>query len=580
MCGISGILSKKLNDELRQKAFKMANLLSHRGPDDFGTFEEKEILLMQKRLSIVDILGGHQPIVNGDLVLIANGEIYNDLEIRKQNKDFKYKTGSDCESIICVYKKFGVEGFSKLRGMFAFAIYEKKTNKLILGRDQFGIKPLYFFSDVDHFIFSSELQSMIKSNLVKKRIIKSKVKELLQIQFCTGRTSIFKDIFRLRAGEILTIENKKITKSVIFNKLDNIKQSKINLRNKDTILRNSVSLHQRSDVPYGIFFSGGIDSTLVLYLMAQINIRKINSYSIIFPNQKKKKNYLEYISKSLNSKINFVEFTDKDFWKLLPFVAEALDDPVIDYAILPTFKLAQEASKEVKVVLTGEGGDELFGGYGRYRSGIRKFFKKEFLNKGGFNKFRDLENYLTGWNKYLKLEKEKLNSLNLNKLQKLQYFDFEEWLTNDLLIKLDRCLMAFGLEGRTPLIDILLFKKFFKIDDNLKIKNGYGKYFIRKFLEKKIQGYNAFEKKEGFTVPINYWIPKQYKFLSQTLPKMKCLLELFPAQKIKDLCISLRSNNKAVIPVWRILFFSMWYISNFENKKIEGDTFDILNDNI
>ena len=580
MCGISGIFSNQIRENIKQKAFKMANLLSHRGPDDTGIFDTEKIILIHKRLSIVDISGGHQPIVNDDLVLIANGEIYNDLEIRNENKDFKFKTGSDCESILCVYKKFGIEGFKKLRGMFAFAIYENKTQRLILGRDPFGIKPLYFSITNDNFIFSSELQSIIKSNLVKKNILESKIKELLQIQFCSGRETIFNNIFRIRNGEILIVKKAKIIKSILYNKLQNFNKKIKSNKEKKKLLENSVKLHQRSDVPYGIFFSGGIDSTLVLYLMSKVNTKKINSYSIVFSGHKDRKDYLKNITERLNSKIRILDFSKEDFWRLLPLVANSLDDPIIDYASIPTFKLAEEASKEVKVVLTGEGGDELFGGYGRYRTGTRIFFKREFLKKGTFNNFLNFRNYFLNWDENIISTKERLKNLNLSPLQKLQYFDYEEWLPNDLLIKLDRCLMAFSLEGRTPLIDINLFRNFFGEDDNLKIRGGYGKYYIRKFLSQNIRGYNAFSKKEGFTVPINSWIPKEYKFLCQTLPKVKCIKEFFPSNKIKELCMSLGSSKKAIIPVWRILFFALWYILNFENKKIEGDTFDILNDNI
>lgn len=579
MCGIAGIFFNKINKGLKKKVYQMGNLLDHRGPDDSGLFENSKLIMIHKRLSIIDVIGGKQPIENSELVLIANGEIYNDLEIRNNNKDFIFKTGSDCESILCVYKKFGINGFKKLRGMFAFAIYDKKQKELILGRDEFGIKPLYFSLKNNNFIFSSEIQSMIRSNLVSKKICEKKKRELLQIQFCSGRETIFEDVYRLRTGEVMVVKDSKIRKSYILNKLQSINTNCLEEKDFEILLKKSVYLHQRSDVPYGIFFSGGIDSTLVLYLMSKINEKKINSYCVIFPKQKEKRQYLSRIAKNFNSEINFVEFEENDFWKLLPKVAKSLDDPIIDYASVPTFKLAQEARKDVKVILTGEGGDELFGGYGRYRTGLRRYlFKKEFLKRGEFDKLKGFSKFLYNWDYSIKSKKEELKNLDLTELQKSQYFDFQEWLPNDLLIKLDRCLMANGLEGRTPLIDKELFRNFFKIKDDLKIKEGKGKYFIRKLLNKNIPFYDAFEKKEGFTVPLNLWIPKRCKFLSQTLPKLTCLKEIFPSDKIEDLCKSLENNSKAIIPVWRMIFYSLWFSFNFENKKIEGDTFEILND--
>ena len=580
MCGIAGIYSLKIDKKLKIKVLKMGELLTHRGPDESGIFQNNNLILIHKRLSIIDLKGGQQPIENKGLILIANGEIYNDHEIRKKNKDFIFKTKSDCESILCLYYKYGVNGFLKLRGMYAFAIYNKKTNELILGRDPFGIKPLYFSVSGNNFIFSSEAQSIIKSDLLKPSINEIKQKELLQLQFSTGRESIFKNINRVRPGEIITIKDSKITESKIFNKLEKIKKYKISKKRILFKLTESIKLHQRSDVPYGIFFSGGIDSTLVLYLMSLVNSNPIKTYSVIFPGQNNQKNYLNSICNKFNSKLKFVEFNESDFWNLIPVAAKSFDDPVLDYAILPTFKLAQEAKKEIKVVLTGEGGDELFAGYGRYRSNSRNLiFKKQPFKKGAFKRFSYFNNALSGWDNSMKNFRTRMINFNLTELQKVQFLDFEEWLPNDLLIKLDRCLMANSIEGRTPLVDLELFSELFGVSDNEKISNGLGKYYIRKFLNERLPFYNSFEKKNGFTVPLNLWMPAKYKILSEILPKIRCLKEIFLPQKIKELCLNLRYTSRAIVPVWRLLFYSLWYLSNFENKKIDGNAIDVLNDN-
>ena len=577
MCGIAGISSKTIDKEFEEKCKTMASFLNHRGPDESGFFKDSNNLMFHKRLSIVDLHGGKQPIENENYVLIVNGEIYNDTEIRKENNDYDFKTMSDSESILCVYEKYGIDGFKKLRGMYAFAIYEKKVNKIILGRDQFGIKPLYFHSSKNKFIYSSEIQSLIRSGLIKSDLDTNKIKELLQIQFNTGRETVFNDILRLRPGEILTVVDFNIISSKIFKKFDKEKKFRPTKKNIHDELEKSVLIHQRSDVPYGLFFSGGLDSTLILYFMSLVNSNPINCYSVVFENEKKQKEKLKEITDHFNSNLTCINFNETDFWSLLPEVARVMDDPVIDYAVVPTYKLAQEAKKKLKVILTGEGGDELFGGYGRYKTFTRRFFKKDYFTKGAFTKLEKFNSELLGWNKNIEESKLRLENEDLTELQKIQLFDYNNWLPNDLLIKLDRCLMAHGLEGRTPLIDTELFKNFFLIDDFYKIKGNHGKYFIKDFIKEKINFYNPFHKKKGFTVPVNLWIPKKYKELSQILPKINCLRDLFKEEIIKKLCLNLRNSSKSIIPVWRLVFYALWYITNVDNKKkIEGDTFDVL----
>ena len=579
MCGILGLVAKNKNSKQSEALKSASRFIDHRGPDQSALFENKDILFIHKRLSIVDLKGGNQPIINGNFVLIANGEIYNDLLIRKECKNFNFTTGSDCESILAVYSNFGLEGFKKLRGMFAFAIYDLKKKNLILGRDPFGIKPLYFYSGHENLIFSSEPQVLIKSKLVKKDLNKNKLKELLQIQFSLSNDMIFKKISRLRPGEILISKYSKIVESLIFSTNKLTSKCIIGGRKKlENILTDSVTVHQRSDVPYGLFFSGGIDSTLILYLMSISSTKSVDCFTILFPGDEEKKKKISLLAKKFNSKVNFVEFNSKDFWSYLPKTIEFLDDPIADYATVPTFRLAEVASKNVKVVLTGEGGDEMFAGYGRYRSELRRVMRKTFLQKGTFDKFKDPNNFFNGWNFDLSFCRESIKNLNLSKIQKLQLLDFNEWLPNNLLIKLDRCLMAHSLEGRTPLIDIEVFKNFFNINDNDKINKGSGKFILKKFLDKKISNYNAFEKKQGFTVPIGDWIPQKSHVLSEVLSRSKILNEFFRSSDIKKLCLNC-NNKKTTSMLWRLLFFSIWYLIHIENVKVEGNAFEILQNN-
>lgn len=573
MCGIAGILLNKSNKKLIEKFQKISDDLSHRGPDSSSFYKNSKNLFLHTRLSIIDLKGGNQPIINNDLILIANGEIYNDPEIRSFYKTYNFKTESDSESIMTLYDREGINGLEKLRGMYAFAIYDKKKNCTVLGRDIFGIKPLYFSIIKDGIIFSSEITPLINSNLIKKKISEEKLIEYLELQYTTGKKTIYKDVFRLRPGEILTIQNGKIINSKL-QKLSSLKKksSKVDNNFIEKKLEESVSAHLRSDVPYCLFFSGGIDSMLVMYFMSKLNLgSKIEAFKVNIDDRKNKSNniFLKKISNQYKIRFNEINFTEDDFWNIIPFAAKKIDDPIADYAILPTFKLAEIASKKFKVAITGEGGDELFGGYGRYRHNNflnKKFFKGAFRNLGKFK------------NNYWKFETNQtfIDNLSLTKVQKKQFFDYNNWLPNNLLVKLDRCLMSYGMEGRTPLIDKKLFESFFFVRDEYKIRNGFGKFLIRNFIESKVKYYDAFTKKEGFTVPIEKWLPKHSKFFLEFLPKIQILRIFFNENEIKDLCKSISHNKKAIRGVWHMIFISAWYYVTFKKVKTDGNFFDII----
>ncbi len=574
MCGIAGILLKKPNKRITNQFLKISKDLSHRGPDSSEKFVDEEQAFVHTRLSIIDLEGGKQPIKNNHLVLVANGEIYNDNDIRAKFHNYNFKTKSDSESIMALYYNEGLEGLKKLRGMYAFALYDKQKKITILARDIFGIKPLYFYQFQSGFLFSSEIRAIRNLKFVNKGINKDKLLEYLELQYTTGKKTIFEDINRVRPGEILIIENGKIRTSILQQlPLRKKKTSKINHNLLERKLKESVSAHLRSDVPYCLFFSGGIDSMLIMYLMQNLDLnKKIEAYKVnIIEKEKPDNHLLQKISQEYRIQFNEINFTEEDFWKTIPFAAKHIDEPIADYAILPTFKLAEEASKNFKVAITGEGGDELFGGYGRYRS--HKFFlKKKSFFKGAFRKFKNFKK------NYWKFETNQnfVEGLELSATQKHQYFDYINWLPNDLLLKLDRCLMTYGMEGRTPLVDKKLFESFFCINEKHKINRGFGKFILRDFLDKKVKYYNSFKKKEGFTVPIYNWIPKKSKQLEEILPKSDILRTFFSKDEIIELCRSSRVSKKNVKALWHMIFITAWYNVSYKKDKIKGNFFETI----
>ena len=574
MCGIAGIFLKRENKILSNNFLSMKKLLSHRGPDASGIYSTRYLKLVHTRLSIVDLETGNQPIENDRFVLIANGEIYNDLELRKKYKKFAFKSKSDCESILATYCESGIDGLKLLRGMFAFALYDKQKKILILGRDIFGIKPLYFCCTNDGISFSSELEALKKIQSSNLNISKEKVLEILQLQYSTGKHTVYSGIQRVRPGEFLVIEEGEITKSFLTRFTKKSSPKRLSKKYIHNSVLESISSHLRSDVPYCLFYSGGIDSTLIMYFIHLLKIEKISAYNILFDNHDKDDNCeeLKLISRDFKIEMNQILFTENDFWNMLPFAAKNIDDPIADYAIIPTFKLAREASKNFKVALTGEGGDELFGGYGRYRSWIRKLKKKYY--KGAFDRVSNFKKDY--WDFELGFFQHKY--FDFSDLQKYQMFDFENWLPNNLLVKLDRCLMTYGMEGRTPFLDKRLFDKLFFVHDNEKIFKGFGKYFVRKFLSSNIKNYNSFSRKQGFTVPISSWIVNKSSVLEKILPRVEILKGFLSKEEIISICRNVQTKKALIRPLWNMIFISIWYHMNHNNIEENGNYFEILSE--
>ncbi|MFL2661472.1 MAG: asparagine synthase (glutamine-hydrolyzing) [Alphaproteobacteria bacterium] len=574
MCGIAGFSFQKSNPKKSKEFLSIKKYLDHRGPDNSDFYRDNFISLVHTRLSIVDLDGGNQPIINKKKVLVANGEIYNDQKIRKEYSDFNFNTNSDCESILALYESHGIDGFSKLSGMYSFAIFDREREEIILCRDIFGIKPLYYSVSEEGIMFCSEIKPFILMKKNKGEINNFKFNEFMQLQYCSGSKTIFEGINRVLPGQIIIIKKGKIIRS-FSNKLP----KKIKHHNKleheyiDKCLSESVSNHLRSDVPYCIFFSGGIDSMLLAHYVKKLNKKNITAFSIKFTQD-------DYISDSekIIKKFDFdlvkEEFKEEDFWNWILFAAYHIDEPIADYAVLPTFKLASVASKKFKVALTGEGGDELFGGYGRYKKNQRFLFKrKNLIPRGAFHKLFKYK--FSNWDFYLK---NNYNShyVKNSKLTDFQIFDYKNWLPNDLLVKLDRCLMTYGMEGRTPFIDKTLFQKLFYTNNKNKINKGFAKYYIREFLSKEIPEYESFKKKRGFTVPIYDWIPNKIDQLERLLLKVNFLKQYFSTKEIQFICDNVRINKKFAKPLWHIIFFTSWYFVNIKKIDKKGNFFDVI----
>ena len=410
--------------------------LAHRGPDGSGRHISGSVGLVSTRLAIIDLRTGDQPIREAQgAIVVANGEIYNDLELRSQLRDVDFRTGSDCESPLHLYRRKGIDFAEDLRGMYAIAIYDPLTSKLILARDPFGIKPLYYVRTPTYFAFASEPQALIAAGLAERLLQSLARAELFQLKFTTGSNTIFSEIHRVLPGETLVVSAGQIVERRRRRALPEggplAMRYEDALRQLDKILLDSVAHHLRSDVPYALFLSGGIDSSTLLELIARCTSKPVVAATIGFPGSRAvdERAVARRIARSVSAEHHVVEMTERDFWNVAPRVAGALDDPTTDAAALPTFVLGETVGRWVKVVLTGEGGDEMFCGYSRYCRARRLWgvFTRYARTRGEFGSFGSMNGAFDGWRDGLNQTEREAARAERTFVQTLQAVDCMEW---------------------------------------------------------------------------------------------------------------------------------------------------------
>jgi asparagine synthase (glutamine-hydrolysing) len=581
MCGIAGLMTPDGRPPDPKILDRLAAALAHRGPDGQGRHVEGGMGLVQTRLAIIDIEGGKQPLHEpGGAALVGNGEIYNYIELKAELPDAAFATGSDCEPPLHLWRKARTAFASRLRGMYALAIHDPARQLLTLSRDPFGIKPLYYAVTVQGFAFASEPQALIAAGLIEARLNPKSVRELLQLQFTTGEETVYQGIRRLLPGETVVVEQGRITERHRLAALPaggSLEGGEAELLYElDQVLAESVGLHQRSDVPYGMFLSGGIDSSALIAMMARLNERPVKAFTAGFPGTgvHDERAHALAVAKAVGAEFIEVPYTEEDFWALLPQVAAAMDDPAADYACLPTFKLAREARRHVKVILSGEGGDELFAGYGRYRSAARPWpFSRPMRRHGAFDKIGVLRDEPLGWRDAIRQSERDQAMEGRSRLQTAQAVDCQDWLPNDLLIKLDRCLMAHGVEGRVPFLDPQVAAFAFRLPDRLKVHRGLGKWLLRKWLDKVLPVADAFAKKRGFTVPVAEWIEGRGKILGPLVAAQPGIQELCHPREVESLFANPKGHGFAT---WTLLFYALWHGRHLRGHRSEGDVFEAL----
>lgn len=606
MCGIAGIVTKRENKKEIIEA--MSKRIEHRGPDGEGYFFDGDVALAHRRLSIIDLSTGNQPMFNEDdtVVTVYNGEIYNYVELRDElvKAGHKFKTKSDTEVLIHGFEEWHTDLPKYLRGMFAFAIYDKKSKELFLARDNFGIKPLYYTVMDGTFMFASEIKAFLDTPDFKKELNEDILQAYLEFSFVPTNETFFKGVYRLDAGSSLLYKDGDI-------KID--KYFKLDFKDKEQtlaeavesiseVMKDSVNRHLLSDVEVGSFLSSGIDSSYIVSLAKPAKTYTVGYDIDKYDEISYAKDLTEKLGINNTSKVIKMDEYMEEFPKIMYY----LDEPTSDPAAISLYFVAKLARRDVKVVLSGEGADEFFGGYNYYREEVdMKFYNKipyfirHFIGKiaslfpegYGFNflvrRGEKLENSYIGVNRNFSekmarkvLSKEyNLRGIDVTKeiykqfagysnIHKMQAIDINYWLMKDILLKADRMTMASSLEGRVPFIDKEVFKVASGLSIDYKVTKENTKVALREAAKEVIPTEAYKKKKLGFPVPIREWMKTPE--VSDKIRKMfnkEFTSKFFKVDVINELLdehISGKKDNYRKI--WTIYSFLTWYEIFFVNN--------------
>ncbi|MBM7685023.1 asparagine synthase (glutamine-hydrolyzing) [Defluviitalea raffinosedens] len=606
MCGFCGFVGETKDREPVLK--EMMNTIIHRGPDSDGQYIDDQAALGFRRLSIIDLAEGSQPLYNeeGNLVLVFNGEIYNYQSIRKilEEKGHIFKTHTDSEVLIHAYEEYQTDMLNHLRGMFAFVIWDNKNKVLFGARDFFGIKPFYYYNENGVFVFGSEIKSILKHDLVKKELNLNALETYLTFQYSAMEETFFKNIFRLPPAHFFIYKNGKMDIKRYWEPVFDAEDKSLEeyVEEIDQRMKESIKTHKISDVEVGSFLSSGVDSS---YVAACFKGDKTFTVGFDYDQY----NEIDY-AKSLSEKVGIANYhkliTTKEYWEVLPKVQYYMDEPLADPSAVALYFVSQLASQHVKVVLSGEGADELFGGYNIYKEPldlrvltvlpkpVRKLLGKlasllpfDIKGKNFFIRgSKSIEERFIG-NAFMFTEKERKELLKhktnapspfslvkpyydkvklKDDVTKMQYVDIHMWLWGDILLKADKMSMAHSLELRVPFLDKEVFNLASRIPVKYRVNKHNTKYALRLAAKKNMPEDVANKKKLGFPVPIRIWLreEKYYNIVKEAFTS-NAAQTYFNTDKLltilDDHYKGVKDNSRKI---WTIFMFLVWYKQYFE----------------
>ena len=583
MCGIAGIILRgsKVDAAMLKP---MVERLSHRGPDGEGFFTEGPFGLAHTRLSIIDLSGGQQPILGegNRLAVVANGEVYNYVELRDELEAAGrvFATHSDSECILQAYAVDPDNFIDRLNGMFAFALYDGNRQRLVLARDRLGIKPLFYALLPDQLVFASELKAILPLLPTPPTINAGAFSQFLHNHCSSGEDTIFQGIRRLAPGEIVEIDAELNVKRRTYWSALHVVPRELSFAEADEefegLFEQVMKEHVRSDVPYGLFLSGGNDSAIMLAMLARFQTKPVRTFSIGFADAAMKDELAdaERIAKVFSSQHTSIRFSRTDLIRRIPHTIWAGDELMRDYASLPTSALSEVAAKELKVVFCGEGGDEVFGGYRRYRHNRLIWLFKDLMSPGSGG-FRTRSEWWRSTSRNLfgaELAKEsqdfrkhtiaawQATPAAWTHLQRCQYTDLVTDLADSLLPKVDRMMMGFALEGRVPFLDHRVVEFGLSLPDHLKINQRMPKIFLRRWAERYLPKDHLYQKKKGFSVPVREWLRGEFlDQLEQKLAANPAVNAWFDTSRLPALFQVQRQKGGASREIFCLMQCAIWH---------------------
>ncbi|MCU0444669.1 MAG: asparagine synthase (glutamine-hydrolyzing) [Microscillaceae bacterium] len=596
----------------------MTTALSHRGPDADGFFFDGVCGLGHRRLSIIDLsAAANQPMFTSDerYAMVYNGEVYNFKELRKQ-LDIELRTSSDSEVILELFAKFNIRSVYQLNGIFAYAIYDQFEKSLYLFRDRVGIKPLYYYYDEENFAFASEIKSLLTLPQIQKNLNRSAVADFLHLGYVPAPQSIYQNIHKMPAGSWLKISPNGLVQdqywSLSEKVYDQATQKKLGILNREAeakqqlkkTLLSAVNYQLVSDVPLGVFLSGGIDSSLVTALATQEADNQINTFSIGFKENKfNEADYAQAVAKHLRTNHHEFMVSTAEAKAWIPQLIDIYDEPFADSSAIPTLLVSKLARQHVTVALGGDGGDELFFGYGMYQwaerlakpfwqtvrkpvAGTLRMFRGNKYQKArslfNYSKKQDLASHIFSQEQHLFSKKEISNLLinpglpskygflpvkrNLNAMEAQALFDLQYYLQDDLLVKVDRASMRFALEARVPLLDHRVIEFAINLAPELKYKNKTSKYLLKQVLYDYVPAKLFDRPKQGFAIPLVDWLKTDLKYLiddylNENMVKHYGLVKYEAVDSMKK--YFLKGNSYYYNRLWALIVLHQFMAKNF-----------------
>jgi asparagine synthase (glutamine-hydrolysing) len=587
MCGIAGWFGRE--PRVPAPLNTVVQRLSHRGPDGSGVYLNPGIALYHSRLSIIDLSGGAQPLITADgrFALVANGEIYNYLELRKEleKEGARFKTHSDCEVILQGYALWGSDVLKRLEGMYAFALHDVMANEVLLARDPLGMKPLFLSRQPFGCAFASEIKALLPMLPARPQVEPVALVQYLECQHSLGKRTVFQGIERVGAGEALLLrEGVEVKRWRHWDVISIAAETPEHpVEALDELMATVFTQHLRSDVPIGLFLSGGVDSTILLGLMRRYGIEDITTFSLGFPGSSVGDELAAATKLATHFRTRHQVITPDADSLLQRFVHTiwAADELMRDWANLPTSLLAAEASASMKVVFSGEGGDEAFAGYGRYRAGWleRSLKRLMYPDTDGFRSRGDLRGNLASvllgdtlsaaradWREPLRSSWQRYPE-HWSDLQRMQALDLEHALPDNLLVKADRMLMAQGMEGRMPFVDRRVVAFGLALADDWKCDKRQGKKILKRWAQTFMPAEHFTAAKRGFYVPIrDWWQGERLERLGRSLRGNEAINQWFRPEGVEALLAQQEKRGKSARYLMTLLQFAIWH-----RLFIEGD---------